>query len=42
MGELKENIFVIGSPDLDIMESNSLPSISEVKKHYEIKIIIMQ
>ena len=37
MGELKENIFVIGSPDLDIMESNSLPSISEVKKHYEIK-----
>ena len=37
MGELKENIFVIGSPDLDIMKSDTLPSFSEVKKHYEIK-----
>ena len=31
MGELKENIFVIGSPDLDIMKSDTLPSFSEVK-----------
>lgn len=37
MGELKENIFVIGSPDIDIMISKDLPSIQEVKKHYNIK-----
>lgn len=36
MGELKEAIHVIGSPDLDIMFSNSLPSLQEVKTHYEI------
>ncbi|SQH74672.1 UDP-N-acetylglucosamine 2-epimerase [Shewanella benthica] len=36
LGEKKESIFVIGSPDLDIMKSNSLPSIEEVKSYYEI------
>jgi UDP-N-acetylglucosamine 2-epimerase (hydrolysing) len=37
MGELSKNIFTIGSPDIDIMLSKNLPSISTVKKHYNIK-----
>ena len=37
MGELQKNIFVIGSPDLDIIKSNFLPDIDEVKKRYDIK-----
>lgn len=36
MGEIPESIFVIGSPDVDIMFSETLPSISQVKSHYEI------
>lgn len=36
MGENKNNIFVIGSPDLDVMLSKNLPSLSDVKLHYEI------
>ncbi len=36
MGEIPKNVFVVGSPDLDIMSSKSLPDIKEVKKRYEI------
>jgi UDP-N-acetylglucosamine 2-epimerase (hydrolysing) len=36
MGEREESVFVIGSPDIDIMFSNKLRSIEFVKKHYEI------
>ena len=36
MGEDWESIFVIGSPDTDIMFSSALPSLEEVKQHYEI------
>tara|TARA_R110002049_G_scaffold35115_2_gene113654 strand:+ start:10 stop:1188 length:1179 start_codon:yes stop_codon:yes gene_type:complete len=36
MGENKNSIFIIGSPDLDIMESGSLPSLETAKDHYEI------
>ena len=36
MGELPTSIYVIGSPDLDIMFSNDLPSINVVKNYYEI------
>jgi UDP-N-acetylglucosamine 2-epimerase (hydrolysing) len=36
MGELPENIFVIGSPDVDVMLSPNLPSIEEVKNRYQI------
>lgn len=36
MGEKDENIFVIGSPDLDAMKSDGLPSLREVKRSYEI------
>ena len=36
MGERSESVFVIGSPDLDAMKSDVLPSITEVKNYYEI------
>ena len=36
MGENKKSIFIIGSPDLDIMESGSLPNLETAKSHYEI------
>lgn len=37
MGELKKNVFVVGSPDIDIMSSKKLPSLSTVKKRYGFK-----
>jgi UDP-N-acetylglucosamine 2-epimerase (hydrolysing) len=36
MGELDNTIFEIGSPDVDAMVSQNLPSIEEVKSRYEI------
>ena len=36
MGETKESVFVIGSPDIDVMTSDTLPSIDAVKKRYDI------
>lgn len=36
MGELPESIFVIGSPDVDLMLSQNLPTIQKVKQYYEI------
>jgi UDP-N-acetylglucosamine 2-epimerase (hydrolysing) len=37
LGEIQDNIFVIGSPDIDIMNSSSLPTLIEVKEHYDIE-----
>ena len=37
MGENKKNIFVIGSPDVDIISQNQLPDIKTSKKRYAIK-----
>lgn len=37
MGEKPESIFEIGSPDIDVMLSDKLPSIQEVKKRYAIE-----
>lgn len=37
MGEEEKRIFVTGSPDIDIMLSDELPSLEEVRKRYEIK-----
>lgn len=37
MGECSGSIFVIGSPDIDIMSSKDLPSIDSVKENYGIK-----
>lgn len=36
LGEHEESIFIIGSPDLDLMSPGTLPEMSKVKKHYEI------
>ena len=37
LGEKKETVFLIGSPDIDVIESDELPSIQDVKKYYDIK-----
>lgn len=36
MGEIKESVFTIGSPDLDIMFSDQLPDLVTVKEYYKI------
>lgn len=36
MGEASNSIFVIGSPDTDIMFSEALPALNEVKNRYQI------
>jgi len=36
MGEIEESVFVIGSPDIDIMFSDKLPELTSVKKYYEV------
>lgn len=36
MGESKDSIYIIGSPDIDIMLSDELPRLSDVLKHYSI------
>jgi UDP-N-acetylglucosamine 2-epimerase (hydrolysing) len=37
MGELEESIYMIGSPDMDVMLSETLPDIDTVKTYYEIE-----
>ena len=39
MGEDKKNIYITGSPDLDLMSSSRLPKIEEVKKRYNINFL---
>jgi len=36
MGEIEQSIYVIGSPDMDAMLSNELPSFEQVKQNYAI------
>lgn len=36
LGEPEENVIVFGSPDIDIMYSDKLPTLEKTKKHYEI------
>jgi UDP-N-acetylglucosamine 2-epimerase (hydrolysing) len=36
MGENKNNIFIVGSPDVDMILGKNLPNFSKVKKRYEI------
>lgn len=36
LGEDANNIYIIGSPDIDVMASSSLPSLDEVRERYEI------
>lgn len=37
MGEDERNIYIIGSPDLDVMSAADLPDIEAVKQHYGIR-----
>ena len=37
MGELKKNIFITGSPDVDLLLDKNLPKFKEVTKKYELK-----
>lgn len=37
LGEKEDSIFVIGSPDLDIMTSKTLPCLQNVKERYDIE-----
>ena len=37
LGETRENIYVIGSPDIDVMMGEELPDIEEVKQYYDIE-----
>jgi UDP-N-acetylglucosamine 2-epimerase (hydrolysing) len=36
MGELPESVFVVGSPDIDVMLSSMLPALDAVRERYEI------
>lgn len=36
MGEIESSIFTIGSPDIDIMFSETLPDLNQVKEYYQI------
>ncbi|MEA1893011.1 MAG: UDP-N-acetylglucosamine 2-epimerase [Campylobacterota bacterium] len=36
LGEVKKDIFILGSPDLDLMNPSSLPRLDIVKKYYNI------
>ncbi len=36
LGERKDSIFIIGSPDIEVMKSGNLPSFKHVKKYYNI------
>lgn len=36
MGEIKESIFTIGSPDIDVMFSDKLPDLATAKSYYQI------
>jgi UDP-N-acetylglucosamine 2-epimerase (hydrolysing) len=37
LGELASTIFILGSPDLDLMNPKKLPKLSDVKKYYNIE-----
>lgn len=37
LGECRESIHIIGSPDVDLIFSSSLPSLAEVKSYYDIR-----
>jgi UDP-hydrolysing UDP-N-acetyl-D-glucosamine 2-epimerase len=39
MGEIKESVFTIGSPDIDIMFSDNLPDLEKVKEYYKIPFV---
>lgn len=36
LGEVEDTVHVIGSPDIDVMNSDSLPTLEEAKRRYEL------
>ena len=36
LGEFEKSVFTLGSPDLDLMDEKSLPSLKKVKDYYDI------
>ena len=36
LGEFEKSVFTLGSPDLDLMDEKSLPSLNKVKDYYDI------
>ena len=36
LGEYSESVFVLGSPDLDLMNEKTLPDLKTVKNYYDI------
>ena len=36
LGEYEKSVFILGSPDLDLMDEKSLPSLKQVKDYYDI------
>jgi UDP-N-acetylglucosamine 2-epimerase (hydrolysing) len=36
LGEFEKSIFILGSPDLDLMDEKSLPSLKKVKDYYDV------
>ncbi|MDA7502986.1 UDP-N-acetylglucosamine 2-epimerase [bacterium] len=36
LGEFEQSVFVLGSPDLDLMDESRLPSLEKVKTYYDI------
>ena len=36
MGEREDSVFLIGSPDIDVMNSDTLPSLDDVRQRYQI------
>jgi UDP-N-acetylglucosamine 2-epimerase (hydrolysing) len=37
LGEREDAVHVIGSPDIDVMNSSALPTLNEVRRHYQIE-----
>jgi UDP-N-acetylglucosamine 2-epimerase (hydrolysing) len=37
MGEIPDSVYIIGSPDVDLMLSESLPTLEQVKNYYQIE-----
>lgn len=36
LGEVRDSVHIIGSPDIDVMNSGALPNLDEVRRRYEI------
>jgi UDP-N-acetylglucosamine 2-epimerase (hydrolysing) len=39
LGEAEDSVFVIGSPDIDVMDSPTLPDVPEAMDHYDLDLV---